>query len=89
MNLKVRIKNPVFWIQIAATVLVTILGYYGLTGADITSWPALGDMLLGAASNPYVVFIVVVAVWNALNDPTTSGLADSVLAKSYEVPKKD
>ncbi len=88
MNLKVRIKNPVFWAQIVLTVIVTILGYFGLTGADITSWPILGQTLLAAISNPYVVFMVAVAVWNALNDPTTSGLADSVQARGYQVPRK-
>lgn len=88
MNLKVRMKNPVFWAQIVLTVLVTVFGYFGLTGADITSWPILGQTLLAAISNPYVVFTVVVAVWNALNDPTTSGLADSTQARGYVAPRK-
>lgn len=86
MNLKVRLKNPTFWIQIGVTVLVTILGYFGMTGTDITTWAIFGQTLLNAISNPYVVFIVAVAIWNALNDPTTKGVGDSNLAQSYDEP---
>lgn len=86
MNLKVRIKNPVFWAQIALTVLSTLLAYFGLTGADLTSWGALGGMLWSAIQNPYVLFMVAVAVWNALNDPTTKGIADSTRAQGYDEP---
>ncbi|MBQ8264293.1 MAG: holin, partial [Oscillospiraceae bacterium] len=28
------------------------------------------------------------SVWNALNDPTTSGITDSTLAMSYDKPSK-
>ena len=35
MNLKVRLKNPIFWIQIITTVFATMLAYFGLTAQDI------------------------------------------------------
>ena len=41
MNLRVRIKNPVFWVQIVLGAVATALAYAGLTAADLTSWPAL------------------------------------------------
>ena len=41
LNLPVRLKNPVFWAQLGLAVLTPILAYFGLTGADITSWPLL------------------------------------------------
>lgn len=87
INWKVRLRNPVFWAQIVLAVLTPILAYAGLTAADLTSWEALGSLLLGAISNPYVLSLVAVSVWNALNDPTTAGLRDSNLAMTYEVPK--
>lgn len=37
--------------------------------------------------NPYVLSLVVVSVWNTLNDPTTKGLGDSARAKSYTAPQ--
>lgn len=89
MNLKVRFRNPVFWAQMIMAVLMPILAYAGLTAQDIATWGKLGELLLGAISNPYVLGLVVVSVWNALNDPTTSGLSDSARARSYEVPSAE
>lgn len=34
-----------------------------------------------------VLSLVVVSVWNTLNDPTTKGLGDSARAKSYTAPQ--
>lgn len=89
MNLKVRFKNPVFIAQMVLAVLTPILAYAGLTVQDITTWKSLGDLILGALSNPYVLGLVAVSVWNALTDPTTAGLGDSNLAMTYDKPKKD
>lgn len=89
MNLKVRFKNPVFIAQLILAILTPILAYAGLTFQDLTSWDALGKLLLGAISNPYVLGLIVVSVWNALNDPTTSGVGDSNRALTYTTPFKD
>ena len=48
MNLKVRFKNPVFIAQLILAILTPILAYAGLTVQDLTSWQALGEILLGA-----------------------------------------
>lgn len=88
MNLKVRFKNPVFWVQIFLAIATPILAYQGITMADITTWAKVGELIVNAISNPYVIGLVVVSVWNALNDPTTSGVTDSKQAMSYSVPKK-
>lgn len=88
MNLKVRFKNPVFIAQLILSILTPILAYAGLTLQDITTWEALVNMLLGAVQNPYVLGLVVVSVWNALNDPTTAGLGDSTRAMTYDKPHK-
>ena len=89
MNLKVRFKNPVFIVQIILAILTPILAYAGLTFQDLTTWKALGDLLLGAISNPYVLGLIAVSVWNALNDPTTSGVTDSAKAMTYSKPNSD
>lgn len=88
MNWKVRIKNPVFWAQIVLAVFTPILAYAGLTAEDMNTWKVLGDLIMGALSNPYVLMLVVVSVWNAVNDPTTSGVTDSKQALTYVEPKK-
>ena len=89
INFKVRFKNPVFIAQLILAILTPILAYAGLTVQDLTSWSALGNVLLEAIANPYVLGLVVVSVWNAINDPTTAGVTDSKLALTYTEPKKD
>lgn len=86
MNLKVRIKNPVFWVQIFLSILVPILTYFGLEATDLTSWSVLFNTFVDAVKNPYVLGLIVVSVWNALNDPTTKGLTDSEQAMTYSKP---
>ena len=89
MNWKIRLKNPVWWVQIVLAVLTPILAYMGLAAEDITSWPILGNCLLQAISNPYVLALVAVSVWNACNDPTSTGVTDSSLAKTYKTVNKE
>lgn len=89
INWKVRRKNPQFWLQTALAVAVPIGAYYGITGADITSWSALGGVLADALRNPYVLFTIGVSVYNAIPDPTVAGLSDSTQAMTYSEPKKD
>lgn len=86
INWKVRAKNPQFWLQIALAIVVPIGGYFGITGADITTWVALWDVILNALSNPYVLFIIAVSVYNSVLDPTTRGFNDSERALTYDEP---
>lgn len=88
INFKVRFKNPIFIAQLVLAIFTPILAYAGLTAQDLTSWKALFELIIGAVSNPYVLGLVVVSVWNALNDPTTSGVSDSQNALTYKTPKK-
>ena len=88
MNLKVRMKKWSFWVSVLISIGAPILAYFGLTAADITTWAALGRVLLEAVSNPYVVGLVLVSLYNALIDPTTKGIKDSAQAMTYEKPKE-
>lgn len=89
INFRVRFRNPVFIAQLVLAILTPILAYAGLTYQDITTWSALGNLLLEAISNPYVLGLVVVSVWNAVNDPTTHGIKDSERAMTYSYPYKE
>lgn len=88
INFKVRFKNPIFIAQLILAIFTPILAYAGLTAQDLTTWKALFELIIDAISNPYVLGLVVVSVWNALNDPTTSGASDSLNALTYKTPKK-
>ena len=87
MNLKVRFKNPIFIAQLVLAILTPILAYAGLTMQDLTTWNTLGQLLLNALGNPYVLGLIIISIWNALNDPTTEGFSDSEQALKYDVPK--
>lgn len=89
INWTVRVKNPLWWVQMALAVLTPILAYAGIEASAITTWAALGELLLGAISNPYVLAMVAVSVWNACNDPTVAGLSDSKDALTYKAPKAE
>ena len=88
INWNVRARNPLWWAQMVLAVLAPILAYAGLTAQDMTSWAALWELLVGAVSNPYVLSLVAVSVWNACNDPTTAGVGDSSQALGYTKPKE-
>lgn len=88
INWKVRFANPVFWVQILCAIVLPILAYLGLSWEDMTTWAALGDVFLQAVQNPVIIVSVIVSVWNAVNDPTTKGLADSARAMGYENPSE-
>lgn len=89
INWKVRLKNPVFWANLAAAIFLPMLAALGFQWQDMTSWQAIGNVLLQAVQNPVIVVSVIVSVWNLLNDPTTRGLSDSKQAMTYTEPKKE
>ena len=66
--------------------MTPILAYFGLTAQDMTSWGAIWDVVVQAVSNPYVILTVAVSVYNAVVDPTSTGVTDSSRALKYEHP---
>lgn len=89
INWKVRVKNPHWWFQIALAIVIPVLGYFGLSAADITTWGIAFETAGRAFTNPYVVGMMIVAAYNAITDPTTAGVGDSAQALSYTEPKKE
>ena len=88
INWKVRFKNPHFIAQLIVAILVPILSYIGLTAQDLTTWTILFNVLAEAVTNPYVLMLVVVSVYNTINDPTVAGASDSAQALTYDKPRK-
>lgn len=83
INWKVRIKNPYFWVAIGSALLMAM----GISPEVLTSWGAVWDAIKGLVSNPYMIVCAVVAITGVINDPTTKGIPDSALAKTYTEPK--
>ena len=86
MNWKIRIKNPSFWVSVIIAIVTPVLAYFGLTAQDMTSWSAIWDVIVQAVSNPYVLLMAAVSVYNAVVDPTTTGVTDSSRALQYDTP---
>ncbi len=89
INWKVRFKNPIFLAQIILAIGAPLLAYYGLTAQDLTTWGSVFNLIGDALSNPYVLGTIAVSIYNALLDPTVTGLSDSKQALRYIKPKKD
>ena len=89
INWQVRLKNPVFWVQLGVSLMAPILAAAGVAWEQVTSWSALGQVIIHGIGNPVVVVATLSAVWAAINDPTTAGLSDSEQALTYEQPKND
>ncbi len=89
INWTVRLKNPYWWAQMICAVVLPVLAYFGLNWQDMTTWGALGGLMVKAVQNPVILVSVAVSVFNAVNDPTTSGLGDSSRAMGYDKPYKD
>lgn len=88
INWSIRWKNPLWWSELLVAVFAPILTHAGINWPDITTWAALGQLLLDAVKNPVVVVAVVVAAFNAVTDPTTPGIGDSDRALTYSEPGK-
>lgn len=81
LNLKVRLKNPVFWLTVIPAFLAFI---YSILGAfDVV--PSLSE---DTAVKILTSIVTALAALGVLVDPTTSGLSDSVRAMNYTEPAK-
>lgn len=89
INWLVRIKNPVFWVQVLVALFVPMLTSLGLSWEQMTTWGALWQVIVRSVANPVTVAAMLLSVWNAVNDPTTAGLKDSTQALTYTKPKEE
>ena len=90
INWKVRFnkENILFIAQVVISVVIPILTYFGLQASDLTTWSKVWETFVQAISNPYVVVMVLVSLFNAITDPTTKGIGDSTAALLYTKPKE-
>ena len=79
INLKVRFKNPVFWLTVIPAVITfvyTVLGAFGVV-------PALSQDVV---VNIVTAIITALTTIGVLVDPTTKGVGDSERALGYDRP---
>lgn len=80
INLRVRAKNPMFWLTIIPA--VSALSYAVMACFDIV--PAISEETLVNALTAIVTALTTLGV---LVDPTTAGVNDSERALSYTKPQ--
>ena len=84
MNIKVRVKNPWFWVGVVSVAITAI----GVDPQTFTSWAAVLDGIKAVLSNPVQLCTMCLAVLSVFIDPTTAGITDSETALTYTAPKK-
>ena len=84
INWKVRLKNKNFWLSLipALLLLIQAVAYvFGFT-LDLSE---LGDKILAVVNSLFAVL----SILGIVTDPTTQGVSDSMLAMTYDEPRKD
>lgn len=84
MNIKVRVKNPWFWVGVVSVAITAI----GVDPQTFTSWAAVWEGIKAVLSNPVQLVTMCLAVLSVFIDPTTAGVTDSQMALTYTAPKK-
>lgn len=84
INWKVRIKNKNFWLAIIPAVILLIQAIGAVFGFTLD----FGDLSQKLIAVVNAVFVVL-AILGIVTDPTTSGIADSNRAMTYEEPYED
>ena len=84
INWKVRLKNKGFWIALipALLLLIQAVAYVFGFALDLSE---LGDKILAVVN----ALFSVLAILGIVTDPTTEGVSDSMLAMTYDEPRKD
>lgn len=80
VNWKIRLKNPVFIMQLVCAIVMPLIVGVGATWEEMTTFPTLFETIAAGLSNPVVVVAMLTSVWACITDPTTSGTSDSVSA---------
>lgn len=79
INLKVRFKNPVFWLTVIPAVITLVYTVLGAVGVV----PSLSEDVV---VNIVTALISALTTVGVLVDPTTKGVGDSERAMNYTEP---
>lgn len=82
INLKVRFKNPVFWLTVIPAVITFVYTVLGAVGVV----PSLSEDVV---VNIVTALISALTTVGVLVDPTTKGVGDSERAMGYDAPNDD
>ena len=84
INWQVRIKNKLFWTSFIPACILVIQAVASLIGINLDLSVTQEKLLVAVDA-----IFGLLAVMGVVVDPTTEGIKDSRLARTYEKPKKD
>lgn len=84
INWEVRVKNKTFWLTIIPAVLLLVQVVAAVFGFTLDLGD-LGNRLIDVVNAVFAVLVIL----GVVNDPTTTGVGDSLQALSYKRPKED
>lgn len=84
INWKVRMKNKTFWLAIIPALLLLAQQICGMFGIEINT-AVISDQITSIIGTVFAVL----SLLGVVNDPTTSGMCDSMQAMTYNAPRKD
>ena len=84
INWKVRIKNKAFWLALIPALLMLAQSVAALFGYQLDL-----DVFQTRILHVVETVFVLLSILGIVNDPTTAGISDSELARTYTKPKVD
>lgn len=81
INIKVRIKNKIFWLTLIPAVLILVQTICALFGVDIDI-SGVSAKLIDIVNAVFAVLVIL----GIVTDPTTKGVKDSERAMTYTEP---
>lgn len=60
-----RLPNVQFWVRLVLISFLPVLGYLGMNGTDLTSWTIVLDTLVRFFSNPYLVGLYLITLYQS------------------------
>lgn len=82
INWKLRLKNKNFWLSVIPALFLVIQALAAVFGYTLDFEDLSGKLLV--VVNAVFAFATILGI---VNDPTTTGLSDSLRAMSYRSPK--
>lgn len=89
INWKSRANNPMWWGKIALAVLGIPIASAGLKISEVTDWGTFFSAVGQAYANPYMVLIIVIALYNSITEDTSKGFGDLSATKKMIKPFTD
>lgn len=89
INWKVRSKNPNFWVKIALSIIGIPIAYAGTEYSEINTWGTFFGIIGNAYANPYIVAMILFALYNSISEDTSKGFGDLSATKQMLKPFTD